>query len=242
MNRIAIALVASATASTAALAGGEFGDVGLLIENGQLTTAIGDDEANTFSDVGFRVFGAELVPNLEGTGLVGADDPGYLILDGTQGNSSTNSNIANGATVTKTVTTSLRAWTGADFSGTTTNVMEFDYLGNSTSTPGSDSNVDVFSANYLGGAFDEHPEYFLIGASDPGSPEAGIFLYEAFFTVTDGSGSFSTETLFFVFSNGADDLEFEEAFEYAENVLVPAPGAAALLAGAGLLAARRRRA
>lgn len=241
MHRIT-AIAALTAAPSLALAGGELGDVGLVIDNGQLITAIGDDDANTFEDFGFRVFGAELQDNWEGTGLVGIDDPGYLILDGTQANSSTNSNIANLSVVDKTVTTSLRAWTGADFSGSTTNTMEFDYLGGTTSTPGADSNVDIFSAVYNGGAFDEHPEYFLIGDGVAGSPESGVFLYEAFFTVTDSSGSLSTDTLFFVFAYNASDADFDAAFEYAEDVLVPAPGALAILAGTGLLAARRRRA
>lgn len=236
------AIVASTACTTAALAGGELGDVGLLIQDGQLLTAVGDDEANTFERVGFRVFGGEVQADWEGTGLFGIDDPGFLILDGTQGNSSTNSNIANGANVSLTVTSTLRAWTGTDFSGTTSNTMEFDYLGSTTSTPAVDSNVNVFNALYNGGAFDEHPEYFLIGAGDPASPETGVFLFEAFFTVTDGSGALSTDTVFFVFNNGADDATFDAAFEYAEDVLVPAPGAFALVAGAGILAARRRRA
>ncbi|MEL6741443.1 MAG: hypothetical protein AAFP26_12375, partial [Planctomycetota bacterium] len=120
MHRIT-AIAALTAAPSLALAGGELGDVGLIIDNGQLITAIGDDEANTFDDIGFRVFGGELQDNWEGTGLVGIDDPGYLILDGTQANSSTNSNIANGASVSVTVTSALRQWTGADFSGSTTN-------------------------------------------------------------------------------------------------------------------------
>ena len=69
-------LIALAALPAAALAHGE-GDVGLLIENGRIVTAVANDETGEFADIGERVFGAEIdfLSNL-------GDEPGFFTTDG----------------------------------------------------------------------------------------------------------------------------------------------------------------
>ncbi|MBX2853228.1 MAG: PEP-CTERM sorting domain-containing protein [Phycisphaeraceae bacterium] len=78
----------------------------------------------------------------------------------------------------------------------------------------------------------------LDGTTDPAT---GIYQFEAQIVSTDGSLT-PSDTIWINFNYGAEESVHEAALEYTETVLVPEPSSAlALLAGAGLLAARRRR-
>ena len=72
-------------------------------------------------------------------------------------------------------------------------------------------------------------------------PATGIYQFEAQIVSTDGSLA-ASDTIWINFNYGAPEPDHEAALEYTETVLAPEPSSAlALLAGAGLIAARRRR-
>jgi uncharacterized protein (TIGR03382 family) len=78
---------------------------------------------------------------------------------------------------------------------------------------------------------DLHPEFTLVDPLD------GIYL--ASFTAST-SGFATSETFYVLFNLNESEIDHDEAIEWVEANIVPAPGALALL-GAGLLVLRRRR-
>ncbi|MEM7622275.1 MAG: hypothetical protein AAF235_03645 [Planctomycetota bacterium] len=221
--------------SVAGIAGGvsagELGDVGLLFQNGELVTALADDVDESFSNIGERVFGSEL--SFDGTNWVG-DDPGFFTNNDTS-RPNADGGIAVGSGITYETVAALQVWDGSSFVSTGSQLAQIQGL-DTILTPGSDSTVAGYNYTYGGGAFDEHPDYAILGGS-------GIYLWQIEFLLSDPSGNFldRSETLFLVFDAGVGDPSFDEALEYAEDVLVPTPGAAAVLGLGGLMATRRRR-
>lgn len=229
MNRIAILTVAAATAPV--LAHGE-GDVGLLVQNGKIVTAVANDETGVFEDIGERVFGAELdfVSNL-------GDEPGFFTTDGATLPVGFQT-FAVGSTVSYRTHGSLQAWNGSEFVSTSNQLRQIlipNVVEILTSTDGSD--VDGFEYDYNGGEFDEHPDYALADGS-----QTGIFLWNISFGAVgpDGSVLSRSDTISIVFNFGESEEEHEAALEFAESI-IPAPGVVAPLAFAGVLATRRRR-
>ena len=222
--------------SVAGVAGGvsagELGDVGLLFQNGQLITALGDDVDESFSDIGERVFGAEM--SFDGANWSG-DDPGFFTNDDTS-RPNADGGIAVGSNIAYETVAALRQWDGSTFTTTSAQLAQIQGL-DTILTPTTDSIVGGYDYDYAGGAFDEHPDYAIVGG------DAGIYLWQIDFILSDASGNEldRSDTAFLVFNAGIDDPTFDLALEYVENVIVPAPGAFGALAFGGLLAARRRR-
>jgi hypothetical protein len=224
-------LIALAALPAVALAHGE-GDVGLLVQNGRIVTAVANDETGEFADIGERVFGAEIdfVTNL-------GDEPGFFTTDGPTLPAGY-STFTPGSTITYRTNGALQEWNGSEFVSTANRLRQIVVPGVlEILTPTDGSTVDGFEYAYAGGEFDEHPDYALQDGS-----EAGIFLWNITFGAVDSAGNAlgDSESLFIVFNFGLSEAEHEAALEYAESI-VPAPGVLAPLAFAGVLATRRRR-
>ena len=170
-----------------------------------------------------RVFGAEMgeeFPNF-------ADEPGF---------DSERSLFPSGVTSLKfNVIGALQEWDGSSFVSTSSTI-DIDYLANTTvSTPaGASDIVTGFTADFLpDGTFHTHFDYTL------NNPSSGIFML-ALSMYAPGSGLAPSHPFYYVFNNGLDEEAHEAAIEHAEAT-VPAPGAGAILAMTGALAASRRK-
>jgi hypothetical protein len=207
------------------LAGG--GDYGLLIVDGVVTTGVGDHDDQSISNIGERVFAADM--SLFGSNWVG-DEPGIFIEAGS---------MPNGVGVGFVIESALRRWDGTgavDFSSVPTQAMTLEFGPFSATTAATDGDVPGFSIAYDAtnpSGFDEHWDFLL-----DASAGEGIYLLQLRFTVDGFQDSLSTWT---VLNAGLDEAQHDAAIEYVENVIVPAPGAVALLGLGGVMAARRRR-
>jgi len=211
---------------------GELGDVGFVLENGQLNTVVADDVDENWDPTPERVFGAEMA--FDGTNFL-ADEPGFFINDDdTRPNA--DSNIEVGSTLRYNTVAAVQEWDGSAFVASNAQIAQIQGL-DTIFTPTTDSVVAGFDYIYGGGAFDEHPDFGLVNGG------AGLYLLQLQFFLDDASGNAldATDTIFLVFNAGLDDTIFDEGIEYVEDVLVPTPGAAGVLAMGGLLATRRRR-
>ncbi len=217
---------AAAIALAAGTATAHEGDYGLLVQGGQVITGIGDHAAGDIDDIGERVFAAELGDN--GT-FWEAEEPGIFIVE---------NSLPDNTTVSFTIEAALRYWdgTGPVNLSVAANPMTLEFGPNSVTTPAVDGDVSGFGINYDAdqvGGFDEHFD-FLIDNSAP----TGIYVLQMRFSLSGFADSESTWT---VFNAGLDEEFHEEAIEWVEANLVPAPGAMGLLALGGLAATRRRR-
>lgn len=223
------AVVALSCAAGSALAAGESGDVGLLFDGNSITTVRAADDvgdsADAFVNDGQRVFETEL------NNLGFADEPGFY--------TNSTGGFTPGQFIGYRNIGTLKVWNGADFdqdAATSLNQIVGPMI---KSTPAGNVTEEGFRFQYNGGEYDEHPDLQLADTST-----AGVFLWELDFFVSDSATGSTilgeSQRIFIVINFGIDDVEFERAVEYAESV-VPAPGAAGVLALAGLVAARRRR-
>ncbi len=218
------AIIASSACASLALADG--GDYGLAIIDGVTSVGIGDHDAGIISDFGERVFGADMF--ISGPNWF-ADEPGIFIAQGS---------LPDNTQVGFTLTQSLMYWDGTgevNFS-VAAQAMSLGFGPVSVSTALDGSPVAGFSLNYDAdqiGGFDEHFDYTL-----DGSAAAGIYLLANTFSLT---GAADSEVIYTVFNAGLDEGTHDIAIDYVENVIVPAPGGAALLALGGLGVATRRR-
>ncbi len=208
------------------------GDIGLLVQNGRIVTSVADDETSEFEEIGERVFGGDIdfVANL-------GDGPGFFTTDGPTLPAGFLSFMP-GSTITYRTNGALRAWNGAEFVSTANQLRQIVVPGVlEILTPTDGSSVDGFEYTYAGGDFDEHPDYALADGS-----AAGIFLWDITFSATDAGGNAygDSANVFVVFNFGLSEAEHDAAIAYAKTI-IPAPGAGASLAVAGLLASRRRR-
>jgi hypothetical protein len=224
MKNVISAIVLSAFAGAALADGGDFG---LVIVDGRVVTGIGDHDAQVITDLGERVFAADM---FESGPLWAADEPGIFI----QANS-----MPDGVGVGFVLEAALRRWDGngaVDFSTIPTQTMAIEFGPQSVSTALSDGDVFGFPIAYDAtspGGFDEHWDFLL-----DSSAGAGIYLLQLRFTV---DGFQDSESVWTVFNAGLDETAHDAAIDYVENVIVPAPGALALLGLGGLAATRRRR-
>ena len=224
MKRTAIIL--SGVCASLAIAHGEDADYGLAIIGGVTSVGIGDHDAQIVSGFGERVFAAEM--SLSGDNWF-AGEPGIFIEQGS---------LPDNTQVSFTLTQALMYWdgTGAVSFSSAAQAMTLGFGPVSVSTALDGSPVAGFSLNYDAdqiGGFDEHFDYTL-----DGSAAAGIYLLANTFSL---SGASDSEVIFTVFNAGLDDAFHDEAIEYVESVLVPAPGAMSVLALAGLGGMSRRR-
>lgn len=220
------ALIVCGAAASIALGHGEDADYGLAIMDGAVAVGLGDHDTGTISDFGERVFAAEM--SLSGSNWF-ADEPGIFIEEGS---------LADNTQVSFTLTSALLYWDGngaVNFSQAA-NAMTLAFGPASVSTAFNNNPVAGFSINYDAdqvGGFDEHFDYTI-----DASAGAGIYVLANSFSL---SGATDSEVIFTVFNAGLEEDMHEAAIEYVEDVLVPAPGATALLALAGMGAVSRRR-
>lgn len=219
-----------ALAFLATLANAHEGDYGLWTANGRVQTALANDVTGLLEDFGLRVFAAELVASGGGqTQDWSSDEPGIFIAP---------ASLPDNTPVGFTILSNLRFWDGTGPVSITdaANPMQLQFGPESRSTPTDGSSVAGFTINYdadAPGGFDEHFDFLL-----PASP-AGVYFLEMSFNLSGFQDSRSTWT---VFNAGLSEDLHHQAIEFAETVLVPAPGAAALgVLSLGLLATRRRR-
>lgn len=224
MKTVLSAMVLGVSAGAALADGGDFG---LVIIDGRVVTGIGDHDAQAVTDLGERVFAADMFASGP---LWAADEPGIFI----QANS-----MPDGVGVGFVLEAALRRWDGngaVDFSAIPTQTMAIEFGPQSVSTALSDGDVLGFPITYDATnpeGFDEHWDFLL-----DSSAGAGIYLLQLRFTV---DGFHDSESVWTVFNAGLDETAHDAAIEYVENVIVPAPGALALLGLGGLAATRRRR-
>jgi hypothetical protein len=230
LARVSVVLAAIGPASHA-MAHGE-GDIGLLLSGDSIVTAVADDLAGTFADIGERVFAGEIdfVSNI-------GDAPGFFTTDGA-GLPGGFSAFSPGTTIGYRTNGAILAWDGSTF-GSTTNRLRQIVIPNiiEVLSPTDQSVVDGFEYLYNGGEFDEHPDYAMLDAT-----AAGIYLWKIAFFANDPFGATiaSSDEVWVVFNFGLDEEDHELALEWAE-ANVPTPGALAPLTMAGLIASRRRR-
>lgn len=220
-------LMAGVLAASVGSALADGGDYGLLIVEGVVTTGVGDHDDQSISNIGERVFAADM--SLVGSNWVG-DEPGIFIEAGS---------MPDGVGVGFVIEAALRRWDGTgavDFSSVPSQAMTLEFGPFSATTAATDGDVPGFSIAYDATSptgFDEHWDFLL-----DASAGEGVYLMQLRFTVDGFQDSLSTWT---VLNAGLDEVRHDAAIDYVERFVVPAPGAAALLAAGGLLAARRRR-
>lgn len=225
------------SASSIALADGL--DVWVSFDNGRIVTGEADKSATpvTFTP-GVRAFEAEFgevpgFPNLLG-------EPGFYT-EHLPANTGIGFNIVD----------ALRSWNGTDFDTIPAQTMSIfgdpfpdGDVATTPASPGAFVPGFQFIQADTNGFFDDHPSFQLNDQAD------GVYLLslELF---TDASGIANSEAMYIVFGSNIDgSLGDDEAFEaqidaavdYVNNVIIPTPGAAGLLALAGFAATRRRRA
>lgn len=184
-------------------------DIYVQSANGALFTGGWDHQTGEILFPELRVFEAEF--GIDPTFPFSTDEPGI------------GSNLV-GTTLTMNLLAGLGAWNGSGFTSTSAYLLA-SYGGQ-----------DAFSTT--GGSFsflvseglDLHPEYTLLSAGNV-DPANGIYL--ASFTFSS-AGLADSETIYAVFNLGMTEADHEAAVAWVESNLVPAPGAAALLALAGL--------
>lgn len=216
MNQTFAASIAIATLTTAASAGiaPAVLDVYLSAVDGHVVTSGFSDETKTVVAPGQRVFASVLGedPKFPFSG----DEPGIR-------------GDLDDLTVSFTLQSGLWRWNGAGFDATG-GALLMEYGGSvvDSLTGGS---IDYFS----NAETHIHPGYTLAGP-DGADPSVGIYL--AAFNAS-ATGLRTSETFWMVFNLGESDGEHAAAMAWAQDNLVPAPGALALL---GLVPVMGRRA
>jgi len=225
MMRAMIALIGLGGVAGASL--GDGGDYGLLVLDGQVVTGVGDHDSQSVTDIGERVFAADL-------SLVGAnwfaDEPGIFVEAGS---------LPDGVGIGFVIESPLMRWDGAgavDFSGLSSAPVTLEFGPSSATSSMTAGDVAGFPILYDADnptGFDEHWDV-LIGSS----AGAGIYLMRLRFTIDGFADSESTWT---VFNAGLDEGTHDLAIGYVEDVIVPAPGGLLAVGGVLALVGHRRR-
>lgn len=238
MNQFSVIGLGALAIVTPAFAGGvpHVGDVGVKFENGRIVTTIVEEDELRDGELGElqRVFDSDL-----GTvefGPFGNDEPGY-----------TSNVLPVGANIGFNIRGELKKWDGSTFVGSITETLQFGkFLGTPgeitrDTSSGFVAGFDFATADNVG-FIDEHLSHVLRGANTSrgfADPSDGIYLIEMELT-TDVDGILPSEPYYIVFNLNNDQSVQDAAIAYVETVIIPAPGAAALL-GAVLIGATRRR-
>ena len=205
------AVVAGISAlDSTARADGELGDVWISSVAGTLVTGGFDHTTGTVINPSQRVFAAEF--GIDPAFPFSTDEPGFT------------SDLL-GNTMTVNLLQGLGRWNGAGFDAATSSLFA-SYGGQDASSTSGGSFSFLVTAG-----LDLHPEFTLV------DPLGGVYL--ASFTAST-AGFATSETFYVLFNLGESEIDHDEAIEWVEANIVPAPGALALL-GAGLLVLRRRR-
>jgi hypothetical protein len=205
-----IALAGVYSLGSVAHADGALGDVWISSLNGTLITGGFDHTTGTVINPSQRVFAADF--GIDPTFPFSTDEPGFT------------SDLL-GSTVTINLLQGLGRWNGAGFDAATSSLFASYGGQDATSTAGGAFGFLVTTG------LDLHPEFTLVDPLD------GVYL--ASFTASS-AGYATSESFYVLFNLGESEIDHDEAIEWVEANLVPAPGALALLA-AGVLAGRRRR-
>ena len=195
---------------------GEHFDIAVWNDGGTLRTGGWDHDTEEMEVPSLRVFEATLGedPKLP----FATDEPGI-------GGVAADLGLMLGDTINLNIAAGLGTWNGSGFDyGTASMEAQFGTTTVDTLTGGT---LDFLIVE----DYDYHPFYTLQ------TENTGAYLME----LTAGiSGYGTTDTFYILFNNGLDEEEFEEAHEWVEDVLVPAPGALALLGLFGCATRRRR--
>lgn len=229
MNKVTssvLVAVAAASMTGGVLAHG--GDIGFKIVGNSLKTGgVFDNGNGEVVQPGERVFAGEALIS-EGV----SDEPGFYAEAGT---------LNAHEMLSFNVRKALRVWNGSDFLTIASQTMRIENPAGTASveTPTSDPSLPIpagwgflFPAS---GEFDQHPIYYVQGRTGP-----GIYLLELELTTTQ-AGIINSPSFWAVINDGADDSQHDAAIDWTRDNLVPAPGAAGMLAFGGLIALRRRR-
>lgn len=205
-----LAFAGVASLGSVAHADGALGDVWISSLNGTLITGGFDHTTGTVINPSQRVFAADF--GIDPAFPFSTDEPGFT------------SDLL-GSTVTINLLQGLGRWNGAGFDAATSSLFASYGGQDATSTAGGAFGFLVTTG------LDLHPEFTLVDPLD------GVYL--ASFTASS-AGYATSESFYVLFNLGESEIDHDEAIEWVEANLVPAPGALALLA-AGVLAGRRRR-
>ena len=228
-TRIIVSTIAGLAVSGAAFAHGEGVDALLQIEDGGIVIGSFDDDTESVVELRERVFAFEWGENPGAPNI--ADDPGFRALPGTLAGLSWGVNFVDAA----------RVWDGSNFDTVSPNTVTFEFLGGEQETPSTAGGTTAGFGIPVGpGGFDDHYDIILNAPTDGSVSGVYLISLRAF---AEGAGApDESDTFWFVGNFGASELDHEAAIEYVEDVLVPAPGAGALLAMGGAALLRRRRA
>jgi hypothetical protein len=207
---VAAIVTGVASLGSVAHADGALGDVWISSLNGTLITGGFDHTTGTVINPSQRVFAADF--GIDPAFPFSTDEPGFT------------SDLL-GSTVTINLLQGLGRWNGAGFDAATSSLFASYGGQDATSTAGGSFGFLVTAG------LDLHPEFTLVDPLD------GVYL--ASFTASS-AGYATSESFYVLFNLGESEIDHDEAIEWVEANLVPAPGALALLA-AGVLAGRRRR-
>ena len=207
---VAVAVAGISATGSTARADGELGDVWISSVGGTLVTGGFDHTTGTVLDPSQRVFAAEF--GEDPLFPYSIDEPGFT------------SDLI-GATMTVNLLSGLGRWNGSGFDAATSSLF-MSYLGQDSSSIAGGS----FSFLVTSG-IDLHPEFTLLDPLD------GIYL--ASFTASS-AGFATSETFYVLFNLNESEIDHDEAIEWVEANIVPAPGALALLAAGAVLRRRRR--
>jgi hypothetical protein len=212
-----VSLASACTFASTALAEKEpHLDLWVTASNGALVTGGWDHLTGAVVNASQRVFEAEF--GIDPAFPFSTDEPGI------------GSDLV-GVTLTMNLASGLGLWNGSGFDTSTATLLASYGGQNATTTTGGSFSFLVTAG------LDLHPEYTVSGAGGA-DPANGIYL--AAFTLS-GAGYATSETFWAVFNLGMAEADHAAAAGWVEANLVPAPGAVAVLALAGLASRRRRR-
>jgi hypothetical protein len=225
--RWSCALIVTLALPAATLADGL--DIGIRNVGGTIGTVgvTGEPPTQDFGTSELRVFGVDLTYDVLDD-IVKAEEPGLASNDGS----------VLGRSLRVDILAAAREWNGSSFVPTTWTLRTGKFPGFPfVNTPATDTTV-------AGSPFivsdDFHFDWILNSAT--ATTGTGIYLVEARLVDTSSTGALLPSAPYWmVFNYGLSEEEHDEAQDWVSVNLVPAPGAAGLLAGLGVIAGRRRR-
>lgn len=191
------------------------------------TGSITEGEPGTPINAIHRVFGAEF--GEEPTEPFAADEPGFQSLDGA---------FDPFFDLRIDIAGPVQRWVGGGFGDTVETItLEF---GPESVTSG-DGFIEGFSFGLDDqGGFHGHFEIILNGGALASDPTDGVYLLPLQLDSADGSLN-ASDTFWFVMNLNMEETVHDEAIDWVETNLVPAPGALAILGLVPVVGMKRRR-